>query len=155
MNLEKYLAVAGTPGIHKVIATRSNGFIIEDRNENRTRFVPLRQSQVTPLGTVGIYTYDAKDGDGTTPLGDVFTKMLDAIETTPTPAPDANSVAFREYFVTVLPEHDRDRVHINDIKKCVKWFNYMLNKGMFEEIKAADAKESEGDITAEEVKGGE
>ena len=53
MNLEKYLVVAGMPGVHKVTATRNNGFVIEDLNEGRSRFVPMRQQQVTPLATIG------------------------------------------------------------------------------------------------------
>jgi hypothetical protein len=138
MNLEKYLVVAGTPGVHKVVATRSNGFIIEDRNVGRARFVPMRQSQVTPLATVGIYSYTQEDGDGTVPLADVFQKMLDRYDTLPPVSLDSQSAAFRQYFAQILPEHDQERVHINDIKKCIKWFNFMREKGIFEEIKQAD-----------------
>ena len=139
MNLEKYLVVAGMPGVHKVTATRSNGFVIEDLNEGRSRFVPMRQQQVTPLATVGIYTYTEAEGENTIPLADVFQKMLDQYETTPPVSLDSNSAAFRAYFTTVLPEHDQDRVHINDIKKCIKWFKYMQEKGIFEEVKREEA----------------
>lgn len=139
MNLEKYLVVAGMPGVHKVTATRSNGFVIEDLNEGRSRFVPMRQQQVTPLATVGIYTYTDAEGENTIPLSDVFQKMLDQYETIPPVGLDSNSATFREYFTAVLPEHDHDRVHINDIKKCIKWFKYMHEKGIFEEVKREEA----------------
>ena len=135
MNLEKYLVVAGMPGVHKVTATRSNGFVIEDLNEGRSRFVPMRQQQVTPLATVGIYTYTEAEGENTIPLGDVFQKMLDQFESIPPVSLDSNSATFRAYFTAVLPEHDQDRVHINDIKKCIKWFKYMQEKGIFAEVK--------------------
>ena len=39
MKLDKYLAVGGAPGIHKLVASRGNGIIIEDRQEGRTRCV--------------------------------------------------------------------------------------------------------------------
>ncbi len=139
MNLEKYLVVAGMPGVHKVTATRSNGFVIEDLNEGRSRFVPMRQQQVTPLATVGIYTFTDADGENTIPLSDVFQKMLDQYDAIPPVGLDSNSAAFREYFTAVLPEHDHDRVHINDIKKCIKWFKYMHEKGIFEEVKREEA----------------
>ena len=142
MNLEKYLVVAGIPGVHKVIATRTNGFIIEDRNEKRSRFVPMRQSQVTPLATVGVYTYSDSDGENTIPLSDVFQKMLDQSETIPPVKHESPSQVLRDYFTAVLPDHDRDRVHINDIKKCLKWFTFMHEKGLFDEIKAADAADT-------------
>lgn len=132
MNLEKFLVIAGVPGVHKLVSTRNNGLVIEDRQEGRTRFVPVRQNQITPLGTVAIY---ADTDEGTVPIADVFQKMLDQLTSTP-PAPvTANSTELRNYFTQILPEHDRDRVHINDIKKCIKWFNFMMEKGIFEEVK--------------------
>jgi hypothetical protein len=141
MNLEKYLVVAGIPGVHKLVASRANGVVIEDRKEKRTRFVPARQQQITPIATVAIYT-DTPDGEGTIALTDVFQKMLDQVEENPPVSLDSASPAFREYFTKILPEHDRDRVHINDIKKCIKWFNFMRENGIFEEAKRAAEEEA-------------
>lgn len=141
MNLEKYLVVAGVPGVHKLVSSRANGLVIEDRQEGRTRFVPVRQQQVTPIATVAIYT-DTEEG--TIALTDVFQKMLDQYDTLPPADLNANSAVLREYFTAILPEHDRDRVHINDIKKCIKWFNFMREKGIFAEAQqeaAAQASE--------------
>lgn len=138
MNLEKFLVIAGVPGVHKLIATRSNGLVIEDRQEGRTRFVPVRQNQITPLGTVAVYT-DTEEG--TMPIADVFQKMLDQMESTPPVPLTANSAELRQYFAQILPEHDRDRVHINDIKKCIKWFNFMQDKGIFDEVKSESVPE--------------
>jgi hypothetical protein len=81
--------------------------------------------------------------EGTIPLAEVLQKMLDQMEGTPAPGSDANSAALRAYFTQILPEHDQDRVHINDIKKCVKWFNFMLSKGIFDEIKADETAVAE------------
>jgi hypothetical protein len=146
MNLEKYLVVAGIPGVHKLVTSRANGVVIEDRKEKRTRFVPARQQQITPIATVSIYTY-TDEGEGTIPLTDVFQKMLDQMEENPPVSLESASPAFRDYFSKILPEHDRDRVHINDIKKCIKWFNFMHENGIFEEAKreaeAAAAEEKE------------
>ena len=143
MKLDKYLAVGGAPGIHKLVASRGNGIIIEDRQEGRTRFVPTRGQQVTPLATVAVYTFDDKEGEGTLPLVEVFQKMLDAVETIPPVSPNAQSKELRDYFSAVLPEHDRDRVHINDIKKCLKWFLFMREKGIFEEaIREAETEKA-------------
>lgn len=139
MNLEKFLVIAGIPGVHKLVTTRSNGLIIEDRQEGRTRFVPVRQNQVTPLGTVAIYT-DTEEG--TVPLTDVFQKMLDQLEALPPVSPNAAGPELRQYFAQILPEHDRDRVHLNDIKKCLKWFHFLQEKGIFEEARLEAAAEA-------------
>jgi len=138
MNIDKFLVIAGVPGVHKLITTRSNGLLIEDRKEGRTRFIAARQNQITPLGTVSIYV---ETDEGTVPLADVFQKMLDAQATTPVVPVDSSSTELRAYFSTVLPEHDHDRVHITDIKKCLKWFLFMQEKGIFDEVKNAEAAE--------------
>ena len=145
VNLEKYLVVGGVPGVHKLVTSRSNGLIIEDRIEGRTRFVPVRQQQVTPLGTISIYT-DTEEG--TIMLGEVFQKMLDQYESNPPVPLNSTSPDFRAYFSQILPEHDHDRVHINDIKKCIKWFNFMHEKGVFEEIKRDEAAAAAAEAAA-------
>ena len=126
MNIDKYLVVPGAPGVHKLVSSRTNGVIIDDRKEGRTRFVPVRQQQITPLATVAVYTY-TDEGEGTVPLVEVFQKMLDLHETTPPANPKSSSPELRAYFTAVLPDHDRDRVHIGDIQKCIKWYNFSVN----------------------------
>ena len=132
MNLDKYLVVPGAPGVHKLVSSRANGVIIDDRKEGRTRFVPVRQQQITPLATVAVYTF-TEEGENTVPLVEVFQKMLDLHDTTPPADPKASSPELRAYFTAVLPDHDRDRVHIGDIQKCIKWYNFMREHGIFEE----------------------
>lgn len=139
MNLEKYVVVAGMPGVHKLVASRKDGLFIDDLKERRRRFVPLRNSQITPLGTIGIYVQTEQD---TISLGEVFQKMSDAFEQHPPVSLESKSAELRAYFTAVLPDHDPDRVHINDIKKCVKWFNFMRENGIFEEIKAEEAAQA-------------
>ena len=67
MNIDKYLVVPGAPGVHKLVSSRANGVIIDDRKEGRTRFVPVRQQQITPLATVAVYTF-TEEGENTVPL---------------------------------------------------------------------------------------
>ncbi len=146
VNLDKYLVVPGAPGVHKLVNSRANGVIIDDRKEGRTRFVPVRQQQITPLATVAVYTF-TDEGESTVPLVEVFQKMLDLHDTTPPADPKASSAELRAYFTTVLPDHDRDRVHIGDIQKCIKWYNFMREHGIFEEAQR-EAEKLAADLPA-------
>lgn len=149
MNLEKFVVVSGTPGVHKLVATRNNGLIIEDFVTKRSRFVAIRQNAVTPLGTIGMYV-DTAEGQDTIALGDVFGRMLEQIEAHPLPAAGtASSDELRSYFQAIVPEHDQYRVHINDIKKCIKWFSFMHENGMFSSISADAAEPSDTGTPAE------
>ena len=150
MNLDKYLVVPGAPGVHKLVSSRANGVIIDDRKEGRTRFVPVRQQQITPLATVAVYTFN-EEGEGTVPLVEVFQKMLDLHETTPPADPKAPSPELRAYFTAVLPDHDRDRVHIGDIQKCIKWYNFMREHGIFEEARIEAEKIAAETAAAEQT----
>lgn len=148
MNLEKYVSVSGLSGIHKIISSRANGLVIEDMNDGRTRFVPLRGANFSPLATIQMYT-DTEEG--LIGLGDVFAKVKISLETTPLPAADAASPVLRAWFAEVLPEHDQDRVHIADIKKLVKWYRFMDAKGLIADAEAAAEKAAAAAAEAEKI----
>jgi hypothetical protein len=121
MNLEKLVAVSGMPGIYRMAANRSNGLIVEDIQTGKLKFASVRKHQFTPLESIGIYT---NDGD-TVELKIVFSNMLNQL--TENPPVDANSpsnVLF-DYFSAILPNFDRDRVHLGDVKKVIRWFNFL------------------------------
>jgi len=121
MNLEKFVAVSGLPGIHKIIADRNNGLIVEDLDSGKRRFVPARSYQFTPLGTIGIYTDDGE----TTELANVFRSMLEKTTELPPPGPDAKPEDLQAYFAVILPNYDRDKVRTGDMKKAIKWFVFL------------------------------
>lgn len=135
MNLEKFVVVSGLPGVHKLLTTRSNGVIIEDKNDGRSKFVPSRGSQLSLLSVISVYVNgwgEDEDADSVA-LSDVFQRVYDNLEKTPLVENNANSEALREYFTKVMPEHDQEKVRIKDIQKLVKWFRFMLEHKMIDE----------------------
>ena len=76
----------------------------------------------------------------------------------PVPSEKASSSELRSYFIEVLPEHDRDRVHISDIKKIIKWYNFLNSRDLLqnkvEEEKTEEVVENADEPIAasEEVK---
>jgi len=48
--------------------------------------------------------------------------MLSLKKTEPVPGPKEDQTILKAYFEKVLPNYDKDQVHISDIKKVVKWF---------------------------------
>lgn len=120
MKLDKYIAVSGLPGIFELINTRSNGLLIGDLDNGKTRFVSTRKHQFTPLGTIAIYTYD-----DATELKEVFKTISDQMESNPLISANESSAKIREYFEKILPDYDPDRVHVSDIKKVIKWYSFL------------------------------
>ncbi len=139
MNLEKLVAITGMSGVYRMVANRTNGLIIEELDSGKRKFVPARGHQFTPLESIGIYTQDGE----TTELKNVFANMLAQMDSNPPISPDASTKELQAYFAQVLPEYDRDRVRIGDIKKTIKWFGILNSNGMLQAEATPPASEEE------------
>lgn len=118
MKLDEIISVSGMPGLQKLLATRNNGLLIESYETGKRQFVSVRKHQFTPLVSIGIYTYT-----DVAALEDVFKKIHTSKETNPDPNDKADDL--RAWFKTIVADHDEDRVHINDIRKVIKWYNFI------------------------------
>ena len=140
MKLEKLVAVSGLSGIYKMADNRSNGLIIEDMDSGKKRFASARKHQFTPLESIAIFT---DDGDSVE-LKKVFAKMFEQLDDNPPISANSNSTELFEYFADVLPTYDKDRVHAGDIKKVIKWFSFLNEKGLITlETESDDTEENE------------
>ena len=126
MNLENLVSASGIGGIHKVIATRSNGLIIEDLNNGKTRFLSSRKYKFTPLESISVFTDDGES----TELSKVFESMLGNIDEHVPPTGKVDGQSLKDYFKIVLPNFDPDRVHNSDIKKIISWFNFLKERDL-------------------------
>jgi len=125
MNIKNIVAVSGLPGLFKLAATKTNGLLVSDLDTGKTRFCSVRQHQFTPMETVALYT----DTD-TTEIRVVFQTMLDKEAELPIPSPNASHKDLQKYFEVVLPDYDRDKVFHSDMKKVIKWFNFLNERGL-------------------------
>lgn len=150
MNLDKLVVIGGVSGIHKVAANRSNGLIIENFDTGKKRFVGSRKYQFTPLGSVTIY---AENPDDIIKLSDVFEAMLAQKDSLAIVAANASKDELHKYFSAIMPTYDKDRVHASDMKKIVKWFNFLDERAIFPQLEAEEkaAKEAEEKAAAEQA----
>ena len=120
-------------------ANRNNGMLVEDLDSGKVRFAPLRKHHFSPMESISVFV----DGeDDSVEIRTVFQSMLDKLADTPVVKTDAKTEELRAYFATVLPNHDRERVHISDIKKIIKWFLFLHERGyMSMEEVAGDEEE--------------
>jgi len=125
MNLEPYIAISGEGSLFSMVASRPNGLVLESLETKKSRFYSTRKHQFTPLGTVAVFTLE-----GTTPLQDVMQSMYEKMSVTPPVSPKAEKHIIEEYFETVLPNYDEDRVPVRDMKKIIKWFNFLKEKNL-------------------------
>ena len=137
MSLEKVLAIAGKPGLFKLIAQTRGGFIAESLVDKKRLSVSVQQN-VSVLSEIAIYTLTEE-----VPLKKVFEnikKKEDGKQTSVKPK-DSND-KLEEYFFEILPEYDEDRVYVSDIKKVIQWYNLLQAHNMLELEDDAPEKET-------------
>jgi len=145
MKLEDLVAVSGMSGVFKLAANRNNGLIIEDLDTGKKRFASARKHQFTPLASIGIYTME-----DSTELKIIFRTMKEQLESNPVPKTSDSSADLRAYLKKVLPDYDEDRVHASDIKKLIKWFNFLNERDLID--MTDDEEESTEESTEENAK---
>lgn len=145
MNIENLVSVSALPGLHKIIANRDNGLIVEDLETGKTRFCSSRKHQFSPMETIAIFT----DDDDSEKLEVIFQSMMDQKAKNPIPAPNAASADLKTYFEKILPNYDKDKVHVSHIKKVIKWYNQLDKTGL---LTAEPPKKEEKEEKKEKAK---
>ena len=136
MALEKIIAIGGKPGLYELIAQTKGGFVGESLIDKKRLTVSLR-AKVSVLSEIAIYALDRE-----VPLLEVFEaihKKEDGKETSV--SPKADKLALEEYFFSILPNYDEDRVYASDMKKILSWYNLLLNSGTLKEALEAETTE--------------
>ena len=134
------LAIAGKPGLYKLVSRGKNNLIVEALDATHRRQPAFGSDRITSLADIAMFT-DSDD----IPLMDVL-ESLKTLENGKKSSLDfkkASGDELREYFAKVLPAFDRERVHVSDIKKLIQWYNILIENGItdFKE----EMKPTEGD----------
>jgi hypothetical protein len=126
MEFKDVLAISGMPGLYKYVAQSKNGIIVESLADGH-RMNASATSRVSALSEISMFT----EGEDI-PLADVFTRMYAHTEGKEGMSHKESADKMKAYFGEVLPEYDRERVHVSDIKKALSWFNILVGAGMTE-----------------------
>ena len=147
--METILSIAGKPGLYKLVSRGKMSLIVEAIDETHKRVPAFASDRVTSLADIAMYT-DAED----IPLWKVLKNLGDKenSQVCSLNYRKCSSNELREYFATVLPDYDRDRVHDSDIKKLIQWYNILVNNGItdFEKVLAPTEGDNIADRATEE-----
>lgn len=139
--LKDILSISGYGGLYKFISQGRNGIIVESL-EDQKRMNANANAKISALEDIAIFT-DIED----MPLKDVFKAVFDKENGGASINHKSSANELKKYFEEVLPDYDRDRVYVSDIKKVVNWYN-ILHK--FEMLNF-DEEVAETEEIAEEV----
>lgn len=146
MDLLKEVAnVSGKPGLFRILKPSRAGVIVESLDEKREKTLIGPTARVSVLKDVSIFTDGAEESVA---LSDVFLKIREIHgEEVTLSVKTSSDKELIEFLAEVLPEFDRTKVYVSDIKKVITWYN-LLSKYTPE---AFVASEGEAETAAEPV----
>src|ERR1700748_142208 len=110
MEYREIVAVTGLGELYQLLTTKSDGAIVRNVADKSTKFISARQHNVTPLESIEVYTTSDN-----VRLHEVFHKMQEQeAETKPVDPKTADTNVIKQYFKSIFPEFDEDRVYVSD-----------------------------------------
>jgi len=122
--LKKILVISGKPGLYELVSQGKNMLIVESlKDKKRMPAYEYSREKIISLSDIAIFTET-----GEVPLKKVLISIKEKENGNPSSLDPKNSdnKSLREYFSSVLPDFDRDRVYPTDIKKIISWYNLLI-----------------------------
>lgn len=140
MTLKDVVAVAGKPGLYKILKMTRTGMIIESMDGKPVKTVVNASHRISVLNDISIYTHTQEESVA---LGDVFARIVEAQGKKKIEIDVKDNDSLLSLLEDIVPEYDREKVYASDVKKLVNWFNLLL-------VKAPDTLDFEKEEETEE-----
>ena len=127
--LKEILSISGKPGLFKLLSTTPNALIVESLLDGK-RSPAYSNAKIIALEDISIYTENED-----IPLKSVFKRIFEKENGKPAINHKESANAITAYIESVLPEYDKNRVYVSDMRKMIQWYNLLLSKNLlnFEE----------------------
>lgn len=147
-DLKEVAAISGMPGLYRLLKPTRAGVIIEALDGKGTRSVASARNKVSLLHEISIYT---QDYDQTVPLTEVFDRIHQkhGAELSLTHKSDDRDLT--SFMADIMPDYDRDRVYMSDIKKLVQWYNAVSKHLEYQAPAEDEATATQEEATADEA----
>lgn len=120
MDLSKVLSITGKGGLFLLVSKGNNCFIVESLADGK-RFPAFSHDGVANLENISIFTED-EDVTLQSVLQAIYKKENGGLCNVK--MNDNN--ALKAYFAEVLPNYDKERVYVSNIKKVLAWYNILV-----------------------------
>ena len=141
--LKGIMSISGQPGLFKLVAEAKNSIIVESLVTGK-RIPAYSTSKISALEDIAIFTET-----GEVPLKEVFKNIIEK-ENGGEVTKKESGKDLKSYFDEILPEYDKDRVYVSDIKKIIQWYNLLQSKELlnFDEDETAETENNEAEKEA-------
>ena len=142
--IQGILSIAGKPGLYKLINSGRGSLIVEQLGTGKR--LPVNQrDRVISLADVAMYT----EGEDVA-LGQVLENLKNVAGGEAVDVKVLDESGLRDFFAKVLPDFDRERVHLSDIRKLLTWYNQLIAAGITDFADPEPESEEKAENPAEE-----
>ena len=120
--LKEILSISGKPGLYKLVNNTSNAIIVESLLDGK-RFPAYSNSKIISLEDISIYTENED-----MPLKEVLKRIFDKENGADILSHKEATEKIQAYFEEVVPEYDKERVYVSDMRKIIQWYNLLSEK---------------------------
>ena len=135
MDLSKILSVTGKGGLFKLLSHNKTSFIVESLTDGK-RFPVFPNDGVATLDNISIFTEDED-----VPLQSVLLSIYKKENGAQSTVNVNDNNALKAYFAEILPNYDRERVYVSNMKKVVLWYNQLVEKQLIDDKKEEEKAE--------------
>ena len=143
--LQELAAISGMPGLYRLVRAARHGVLVESLDEKATRTLAPARNKVSLLSEISIYT---QDSDQTVPLADVFERIYQQHGALLPVTAKSSEGELTEFMAGVIPDYDRDRVYLSDIKKVASWFGIVSKHRPYQAPAEAETASEAADQSA-------
>ena len=134
--LQELAAISGMPGLYRLVRAARHGVLVESLDEKATRTLAPARNKVSLLSEISIYT---QDPDETVPLTEVFERIYQKHGAASPVTAKSSEGELTDFLAGVIPDYDRDRVYLSDIKKLASWYGIVSKHRPYLEAAATEA----------------
>ena len=146
MDVSKLVSINGKSGLYRLVGQLKNGVIVESLEDGK-RIPAHSSSQISALEDISVYCTD-----GDKPFSEVLDELFKYQEGKEIAVDVNDNDALKKWFLAAVPNYDKERVYVSDIKKTVKWYNAMFASGLLkQEEKKEEKKTKTKKVTDEET----
>ncbi len=131
MDLSKILSISGKPGLYLLVSQTKTGALVESLLDGK-RQPAFSNERISSLEDISIFTLEED-----IPLKNVFELIYSKEKGGECISHKSDNNKIVQYMEEILPDFDRDRVYVSDMKKLFSWYNILNAKGLItiEEVK--------------------
>jgi hypothetical protein len=127
IDLSGIISITGQPGLYKIVAQSKNGIIVEGLQDKKRTNV-YASTKVSTLSDISMFT----TGDDK-PIEEIMTEIHKKEKGGPAVDNKADDKTVEKYFAQILPDYDKDRVYVSNMRKLLSWYNALQTTGNLKE----------------------